>query len=646
MHSLQKVVDKGIRSRHCALRRVVARRARVPTGRCVARNVFSVFARGRGRTRGFAARAMASAARGGVSRAQGYRATGASSSFARCSRVSTVRGRANASQVSRGACVRAHASAQATAASGSAAMREAQREAFDAARKNGSNVVPLYRRIFDDQLTPILAYRLLVKDDAREAPSFLLESVVGGTQIGRYSFLGRRPAMEVLAKDYEVTVTTHKTGEVVKTTERDPMEVMKRLSADWRACKTPGLPDCFAGGWVGFTGYDTVRYQYQSKLGFDAAPKDDRSLPDIHLGLYKDVVVFDHATKQLYAVHWCLTDEFESDDAAYANGSASLDAMIDDLQPSKSPAMKQGYVNVELSQRPSEPKDSTMTKDEFLGAVAATKEHIKAGDVFQLVLSHRFQRKTNVDPFEVYRALRVVNPSPYMIYYQGKDCILVASSPEILCRVDKARTVVNRPLAGTRMRGKTPEEDEALEVDLLADQKECAEHVMLVDLGRNDVGRVSKAGTVKVEKLMEIERYSHVMHISSTVTGNLVDNLGPWDVLRAALPAGTVSGAPKVRAMQIIDDLEVTRRGPYGGGIGYVSFTGEMDMALALRTMVVPTQPPFSSDSNGEREWTIHLQAGAGIVADSNPESEYQETVNKAAALGRAIDLAESAFTD
>ena len=539
---------------------------------------------------------------------------------------------------------RAHATVCASASA--TVARETQRAAFDRALSLGNNVVPLYRRIFDDQLTPILAYRLLVKEDEREAPSFLLESVVGGTQIGRYSFLGRRPVMEVTAKDYEVTVTRHEGGGAASetTTERDPMEVMKRIGESWRACKTPGLPDCFAGGWVGFTGYDTVRYQYQSKLGFEGAPKDDRSLPDIHLGLYKDVVVFDNATKQLYAVHWVMVDEYSSADEAYTTGMDALDAMIDDLQPSKSPPMKQGYVNLELNQRPSEPKDSTMTKDEFLGAVAATKEHIKAGDIFQLVLSHRFQRKTSVDPFEVYRALRVVNPSPYMIYYQGRDCILVASSPEILCRVDKARTVVNRPLAGTRMRGKTPEEDEALEVDLLADEKERAEHVMLVDLGRNDVGRVSKAGTVKVEKLMEIERYSHVMHISSTVTGNLVDDLGPWDVLRAALPAGTVSGAPKVRAMQIIDNLEVTRRGPYGGGIGYVGFTGEMDMALALRTMVVPTRQ--AKETNGSREWMIHLQAGAGIVADSNPESEYQETVNKAAALGRAIDLAESAFTD
>ena len=546
--------------------------------------------------------------------------------------------RATESRVPRRARVAARASASSNTA------RASQRTAFDDAVRDGRNVVPLFRRMFDDQLTPILAYRMLVKEDEREAPSFLLESVVGGTQIGRYSFLGRRPAMEVTAKEYEVTVTNHGTGASETTREDDPMEVMKRISEDWRPCKTPGLPDCFAGGWVGFTGYDTVRYQYQSKLDFDRAPTDDRALPDIHLGLYKDVVVFDNATKQLYVVHWVLTDEYESMDEAYERGMDALDEMIDDLHPAKLPDLQQGYVNLELNQRPSEPKDSTMTKDEFLGAVAATKEHIKAGDIFQLVLSHRFQRQTRVDPFEVYRALRVVNPSPYMIYYQGRDCMLVASSPEILCRVDKERTVVNRPLAGTRMRGKTQEEDEALEVDLLADEKERAEHVMLVDLGRNDVGRVSKAGTVKVEKLMEIERYSHVMHISSTVTGNLIDNLGPWDVLRAALPAGTVSGAPKVRAMQIIDDLEVTRRGPYGGGIGYVGFTGEMDMALALRTMVIPTRQ--AKESAGSREWMIHLQAGAGVVADSNPESEYQETVNKAAALDRAIDLAESAFTD
>ena len=287
-------------------------------------------------------------------------------------------------------------------------------------------------------------------------------------------------------------------------------------------------------------GYDTVRYQYLNKLPFEEAPDDDRTLPDLCLGLYRDVVVFDHATKQLYAVHWVDTTLHDGDAAAaLTEGEESLDALVRALQPDSVPTLPFGEVSMSLTQPPTPPADSTMSKEEFLAAVADTKEHIKAGDIFQLVLSHRFQRSTYADPFDVYRALRVVNPSPYMIYLQARGSILVASSPEILCRTDKERTVVNRPLAGTRMRGKTEEEDVALEVDLLADKKEKAEHVMLVDLGRNDVGRVSKAGTVKVEKLMEIERYSHVMHISSTVTGSLLDELGPWDVLRAALPAGT-----------------------------------------------------------------------------------------------------------
>ena len=279
-----------------------------------------------------------------------------------------------------------------------------------------------------------------------------------------------------------------------------------------------------------------------------------------------------------------------------------------------------------------------------------TKGHIQAGDIFQLVLSQRFERRTFADPFEIYRALRVVNPSPYMIYLQTADAILIASSPEILCRVDASRVVTNRPLAGTRKRGKSQEEDLALEEDLLADEKEKAEHIMLVDLGRNDVGVVSKDGTVVVESMMDIERYSHVMHISSTVTGELKDSVSSWDALRAALPAGTVSGAPKVRAMQIIDELEVNRRGPYAGGIGYVGFNQNTDIALALRTMIIPTysKDRLYSYEGGEsrKEWCVYIQAGAGLVADSDPESEYQETVNKSAALSRAIDLAEDAFMD
>lgn len=289
-----------------------------------------------------------------------------------------------------------------------------------------------------------------------------------------------------------------------------------------------------------------------------------------------------------------------------------------------------------------------MTKEDYISAIQKAKEHILAGDIFQIVLSQRFERRTFADPFEVYRALRVVNPSPYMIYLQARGCILVASSPEILTRIKKGK-IINRPLAGTRRRGENHMEDLNMEEALLQDEKECAEHVMLVDLGRNDVGKVAKAGSVKVEKFMEVERYSHVMHISSTVTGELLDGLTSWDVLRAALPVGTVSGAPKVRAMELIDELERTRRGPYSGGIGGISFTGDMDIALALRTMVFPTNARNDTmycykDRNIRREWIVHLQAGAGIVADSNPEDEHMECMNKAAGLGRAIDLAESTF--
>ena len=353
----------------------------------------------------------------------------------------------------------------------------------------------------------------------------------------------------------------------------------------------------------------------------------------MHLARYDDVVAFDGASKLAYCVSWAHLDEHGGSlERAYADARARLDALAARLAAAGrtgGPRLPASRIAMETSRRPARPDaTSNMTRAEFLGAVAETKEHILAGDVFQLVLSQRFERRTYADPFEVYRALRVVNPSPYMIYLQCRGAILVASSPEILCRVGADRKVTNRPLAGTRARGADPAADEALEKELLADAKERAEHVMLVDLGRNDVGRVASPGTVEVEKLMvrsfffafsslrdddrrrkthpfslslslrtkpnkkntsptqEIERYSHVMHISSTVTGKLLPQLTPWDALRAALPAGTVSGAPKVRAMQIIDGLEAAKRGPYGGGIGHVSYTGLLDMALALRTMV------------------------------------------------------------
>eukprot|EP00195_Chlamydomonas_chlamydogama_P007623 CAMPEP_0202908288 /NCGR_PEP_ID=MMETSP1392-20130828/45531_1 /ASSEMBLY_ACC=CAM_ASM_000868 /TAXON_ID=225041 /ORGANISM="Chlamydomonas chlamydogama, Strain SAG 11-48b" /LENGTH=624 /DNA_ID=CAMNT_0049597547 /DNA_START=85 /DNA_END=1959 /DNA_ORIENTATION=- len=548
--------------------------------------------------------------------------------------------------------------ASATSAPSSSPNPEFDR--FVQAVKDGANVVPLCRRIFSDHLTPVMAYRCLVKENDVNAPSFLLESVVNGDQQGRYSFVGAMPAMEVVATKNRVVLLDHEAGTRKVTEEADPMLVPENLSRNWRPASLEGLPQVFTGGWVGYAGYDTVRYVYSGKLPFESAPTDDRNLPDMHLALYNDVVVIDQATKIIYAISWVHIGDKEASShealhAAYAGGRTRVDHVVE-LLSTQPPQLSSGHISLELAQRPASPGKSNMEEHEFLGAVDKAKEHIRAGDIFQLVLSQRFERRTFADPFEVYRALRVVNPSPYMVYMQARGCIIVSSSPEILARVDNQRIVTNRPLAGTRRRGSDPAEDVALERELLADEKECAEHVMLVDLGRNDVGKVSVSGSVVVEKLMEVERYSHVMHISSTVTGKLLPQLDAWDALRAALPAGTVSGAPKVRAMQIIDDLEVNKRGPYGGGIGHVSFTGSMDMALGLRTMVIPSSTDDTlyhyqrGSAQGEaktqnrKEWVVHIQAGAGLVADSVPEKEFEETVNKAAALGRAVDLAEQAF--
>jgi anthranilate synthase component 1 len=513
------------------------------------------------------------------------------------------------------------------------------RESFRRLASAG-NAIPLVRRLMSDRFTPVLGYRRLVAADERTAPSFLFESVEGGSTVGRHSFIGSQPALEVVARGHDVTVTDHRTGATDETREANPLAVMRRLSADWR----PVGPDVgsglelpgFHGGWVGYAGYDAVRYLEPEKLPFEAAPPDDRGLPDIHFGLYRQVAVFDHVAKILFAVSMVHLDEHASVDAAYDAGSRELDEFVERLETSR-PPLPPGTVDIDLGTTSDAPLESNFGRDGFESAVTRAQEYIAAGDAFQIVLSQRFSRETAADPFEIYRALRIVNPSPYMIYLQGRGSILVASSPEILCRCHDG-TVTNRPLAGTRRRGATAGEDAALEADLRADDKERAEHVMLVDLGRNDLGRVCDLASITLERVMEVERYSHVMHLSSTVTGRLRPGLDGWDALQGTLPVGTVSGAPKVRAMQIIDELEPSHRGPYAGGIGYVGFDGDMDMAIALRTLVIPT----AGWSGGP--WTVHLQAGAGIVADSVPEREYEETVNKAAAMNRAIDLAERAF--
>ncbi|GLT75919.1 hypothetical protein SLA2020_476100 [Shorea laevis] len=518
------------------------------------------------------------------------------------------------------------------------------------ASRNG-NLIPLYRCIFSEHLTPVLAYRCLVKEHDREAPSFLFESMEPGlltSTVGRYSVVGAQPTIEIVAKENKVTVMDHEQGSLTEEFVEDPMVIPRRISESWKPQFIHELPNAFCGGWVGYFSYDTVRYAEKKRLPFSKAPEDDRNLVDIHLGLYKDVIVFDHVEKRVYVIHWVRLDQYSSVEMAYDEGMKHLDKLVAKVQNVDLPKLSSGSVNLYTSQFSPPLKDSNMTSSEYKRAVLQAKEHILAGDIFQIVLSQRFERRTFADPFEIYRSLRIVNPSPYTVYLQARGCILVASSPEILTRVKKNK-IVNRPLAGTARRGKTREEDELLEKLLLSDAKQCAEHIMLVDLGRNDVGKVSKYGSVKVEKVMNIERYSHVMHLSSTITGELHDHLTSWDVLRAALPVGTVSGAPKVKAMELIDELEVSRRGPYSGGFGGISFTGDMDIALALRTMVFPTSTQFDTmysyqGANIRQEWIAHLQAGAGIVADSNPDDELLECQNKAAGLARAIDLAELAF--
>ncbi|XP_016468426.2 anthranilate synthase alpha subunit 2, chloroplastic isoform X4 [Nicotiana tabacum] len=462
--------------------------------------------------------------------------------------------------------------------------------------------------------------------------------------------IGAQPTMEIVAKENMVTIMDHQEGRRTEEFVEDPMIVPRRIMERWKPQCIDELPEAFCGGWVGYFSYDTVRYVEKKKLPFSNAPVDDRNLPDLHLGLYDDVIVFDHVEKKAFVIHWVRLDRFASVEEAYNDGMTRLEALMSRVHDIVPPRLASGSIKLHTSLFGTSLKKSTMTSEAYQKAVLNAKEHILAGDIFQIVLSQRFERRTFADPFEVYRALRIVNPSPYMTYLQARGCILVASSPEILTRVKK-KTVTNRPLAGTIRRGKTPEEDYMLENQLLHDEKQCAEHIMLVDLGRNDVGKVSKPGSVKVEKLMNVERYSHVMHISSTVTGELLDHLSSWDALRAALPVGTVSGAPKVKAMELIDQLEVTRRGPYSGGFGGISFTGEMDIALALRTIVFPTGTRYDTmysykDVNRRRDWIAHLQSGAGIVADSDPADEQRECENKAAALARAIDLAESSFVD
>lgn len=482
-----------------------------------------------------------------------------------------------------------------------------------------ANTVPVYANLLSDQLTPVSAFERIASEAGH---AFLLESVVGGEKIARYSFLGADPLVLVEAKDRRTTVTGPAGRQTYDDTE--PLALLEATLKRFRSVSPPAMPR-FLGGAVGYAGSDIARHY--EKLG--TPPPDDRGLPDLQFGLYDRMVIFDHVRKLIHVVAHAHIDAGTDANAAYDDACRRIEEIV----------AKLGEVRVDpLRSYLSNSSDQTLFKSSFTQhgfekAVDRCKQYIRAGDIFQVVISQRLSTVSRAAPFEVYRALRVVNPSPFMFYFQTPSVTLVGASPEILCRIED-RTVTSRPLAGTRPRGRTEAEDLGLEAELLADPKERAEHVMLVDLGRNDLARVCRPGSVKVDDLMSVERYSHVMHICSNVSGTLADDKTPFDALRSVLPVGTVSGAPKIRAMQIIDELEPVRRGPYAGAVGYFDFRGNMDTCIALRTMVITPA--------GDGQWRVYAQVGAGIVADSEPAREYQETLNKAQSMLSALQIADA----
>ncbi|MFC1928283.1 anthranilate synthase component I [Chloroflexota bacterium] len=468
-------------------------------------------------------------------------------------------------------------------------------------RKHGKdgNLVPVYREIVADLETPVSAFLKI----NRGGYSFLLESVEGSERLARYSFIGTEP--------YRVLTTM---GE----NKTDPLPFIAEELNKYKIVPVSGLPK-FCGGAVGYLGYETVtRFEELPSPG-----SDPLGLPESLFMFVDTILIFDHVTHKIKVLsHARLDGDIEE---AYQKAVEKIDNLVDRLSQ---PLKLSHHMNA--ATRPAiEPKlSSNFSKDEFEESVLKIKKYITAGEAIQVVLSQRLSQPTNAAPFEIYRALRTINPSPYMFFFDFSDFHIIGTSPEILVKVEDG-TVATRPLAGTRPRGESPAEDAMLEQELRSDEKERAEHIMLVDLGRNDIGRVSEPGTVKVSELMDVERYSHVMHLVTHVQGRLRRDMSACDALRACFPAGTVSGAPKIRAMEIIAELEPEKRGPYAGAAGYFSFSGNMDMAIAIRTMVM---------SKG----IAYTQAGGGIVYDSVPEREYQESMNKAGALLKAISQAES----
>jgi len=472
------------------------------------------------------------------------------------------------------------------------------------------NLIPVYREILADMETPVSAFKKI--DDGKT--SFLLESIEGGEKWARYSFLGSGPAKVFRCRDRHYEILSGDT--VIEQGEsKDPLDVMRRFMAPYHPVEVEGLPRFF-GGFVGYLGYDMIRFIEDIP---NLKPRTIGAFDACFL-LTEKLLIFDNMRQKIKVVcNIHLTADCDPR-RAYQDAVAAIDDLIDQLRQPLPARQKSADANQ------SGDFSANFTSEEFKAAVETCKEYVRAGDVIQIVLSQRFSANLVAEPFDIYRALRTINPSPYMFFLRFEDTLVIGASPEVLVRKEGDMVEV-RPIAGTKPRGATQAIDQALEKELLNDPKERAEHIMLVDLGRNDLGRVCRTGSVNVSELMVIERYSHVMHIVSNVQGTLQPGLDAFDVFRATFPAGTLSGAPKIRAMEIIEELEPSRREVYGGAVGYFSFSGNMDMAIAIRTLVV----------QGNR---VHLQAGAGIVADSDPEAEYQETLNKARGVRKAVELA------
>jgi len=492
-----------------------------------------------------------------------------------------------------------------------------QQEEFLALAKQGFNRIPLVKEVLADLETPLSLYVKLIQALGQKN-TYLLESVLGGERFGRFSFIGlpaktvlrtvgtpNRPLTEVLFND-----------KVIETNHDNPLDFIDAYFKRFKVAVQPGLPR-FCGGLAGYFGYDTVRY-IESRLAKHQLP-DELGVPDIQLMLTEELAVIDNVAGRIYLIVYAdpvIPNSFETAQARLKELLVYLSKPVG--MPASLPSTKTELIR------------KFKTAD-FENAVLKTKEYILAGDCMQVVIGQRISKPFTDSPLSLYRALRSLNPSPYMYFYDFGDLQVVGSSPEILVRQEQRESqkiVTIRPLAGTRPRGTTPEEDERLAKELLADPKEIAEHVMLIDLARNDVGRIAKTGTVKVTDSMSIEKYSHVQHIVSSVEGELLDNMSNMDVLRATFPAGTLSGAPKIRAMEIIDEMEIVKRGVYGGAVGYLSFSGDMDVAIAIRTGVI-------------RDGVLHSQAGAGVVADSDPNAEWKETEAKARAVLMAADLVQ-----